>query len=99
MNTQLNRVLCTHAVEMTSPRRIEACSAVPSDTLVLSDGTQLRIRPLGVRDRDGMAQLFARLSPESRYRRFLAPKPDRKSVVEGKGVDDGGRERVRREEG
>ena len=42
--------------------------------LVLADGTRLRLRPLGAEDRDGFAALFARLSPESRYRRFLSPK-------------------------
>ena len=42
--------------------------------LVLVDGTRLRLRPLGSEDRDGFAALFARLSPESRYRRFLSPK-------------------------
>ena len=36
---------------------------------------ELRLRPLGSDDRDGLAALFARLSPESRYRRFLSPKP------------------------
>lgn len=42
--------------------------------LVLGDGTRLRLRPLGSEDRDGFAALFARLSPESRYQRFLSPK-------------------------
>lgn len=42
--------------------------------LALADGTRLRVRPLGSDDRDGVAALFARLSPESRYRRFLSPK-------------------------
>ena len=40
----------------------------------LADGTRLRLRPLVSEDRDGFAALFARLSPESRYRRFLTPK-------------------------
>ncbi len=42
--------------------------------LVLANGTRLRLRPLSSDDRDGVAALFARLSPESRYRRFLSPK-------------------------
>ena len=33
------------------------------------------IRPLVVGDRDGLAALFGRLSPESRRLRFLSPKP------------------------
>ena len=36
----------------------------------------LRLRPLEPSDRDGVASLFTRLSPESRRRRFLAPKPE-----------------------
>jgi RimJ/RimL family protein N-acetyltransferase len=44
-------------------------------SLLLSDGTQLRLRPLQASDRDGVAALFARLSPTSRFRRFLSPKP------------------------
>jgi protein lysine acetyltransferase len=35
----------------------------------------VHIRPLGAGDRDGLAALFARLSPDSRYRRFMSPKP------------------------
>lgn len=53
---------------------VRAFSAGPTDVLVLADGTRLRLRPLGSEDRDGYAALFARLSPESRYRRFLSPK-------------------------
>jgi RimJ/RimL family protein N-acetyltransferase len=45
------------------------------DELVLPDGTILRVRPLDAGDRAGLAALFARLSPESRRRRFLGPKP------------------------
>jgi RimJ/RimL family protein N-acetyltransferase len=40
----------------------------------LADGTQLRIRPIGCEDRDGLAAMFERLSPESRHRRYLSPK-------------------------
>lgn len=35
----------------------------------------IRLRPLGVRDRDGLATLFRRMSANSRYSRFLSPKP------------------------
>ena len=41
---------------------------------VLADGTRLRFRPIDSGDRDGLAALFARLTPESRRRRFLSPK-------------------------
>jgi GNAT superfamily N-acetyltransferase len=42
--------------------------------LVVADGTRLRFRPIDAGDRDGLASLFARLSPESRRRRFLSAK-------------------------
>ena len=51
-----------------------ADSAGATDALVLTDGTRLRLRPIGTDDRDGLATLFARLTPESRRRRFLSPK-------------------------
>ena len=35
----------------------------------------LHVRPLGPADRAPLADAFARLSDESRYRRFLGPKP------------------------
>ena len=43
--------------------------------LVLADGRRLQIRPIRPDDADGLAGLFARLGPDSRYRRFLSPKP------------------------
>lgn len=46
------------------------------DTQALADGSQLRIRPLGAGDREGLAGLFARMSPQSRHTRFLTPKPE-----------------------
>jgi RimJ/RimL family protein N-acetyltransferase len=42
--------------------------------LVLANGTSLRFRPIDSDDGDRLAALFARLSPESRRRRFLSPK-------------------------
>jgi RimJ/RimL family protein N-acetyltransferase len=61
-------------LESMASTSVQASSAGPTDVLVLADGTRLRLRPLGSEDRDGFAALFARLSPESRYRRFLSPK-------------------------
>jgi GNAT superfamily N-acetyltransferase len=43
-------------------------------TEVLPDGTVIRIAPLRRGDRAAVTGLFARLSPESRLRRFLSPK-------------------------
>ena len=55
-----------------------ACAATADphrpDELVLADGRRLRVRPIGPEDRERLAGLFARLSDESRYRRFLGPK-------------------------
>jgi RimJ/RimL family protein N-acetyltransferase len=45
------------------------------DELVLDDGTRLSLRPLTRDDRDGLLSLFHRLSEESRWRRFMSPKP------------------------
>jgi GNAT superfamily N-acetyltransferase len=54
----------------------------PSDELVLigapialRDGSRVRIRRLRDSDRELLLRGFRRLSPESRYRRFLAPTP------------------------
>jgi GNAT superfamily N-acetyltransferase len=44
-------------------------------TVSLRDGSRVRIRPIEPGDREDLADGFARLSPDSRYRRFLAPKP------------------------
>jgi RimJ/RimL family protein N-acetyltransferase len=43
--------------------------------LVLADGTRISLRQVDADDRAGMAALFARLTPQSRYQRFLSPKP------------------------
>jgi RimJ/RimL family protein N-acetyltransferase len=51
-------------------------SGAADDGLVLADGTRILLRPLSTDDRAGLAALFARLTPESRYRRFLSPKPE-----------------------
>lgn len=58
-------------------KAMPAGGAVPcadGTTEVLSDGTVIRIAPLRRGDRAAVTGLFARLSPESRLRRFLSPK-------------------------
>jgi RimJ/RimL family protein N-acetyltransferase len=45
-----------------------------ADALVLANNRLLTLRPIGNGDGDGLAALFARLSPESRRRRFFSPK-------------------------
>jgi RimJ/RimL family protein N-acetyltransferase len=41
----------------------------------LRDGTRVVLRPLKAEDRDLVVAAFDRLSPRSRYRRFLSPTP------------------------
>jgi len=53
---------------------LRASCPAATDLLVLSNGIRLRFRPISPDDRDRLAQLFSRLSPQSRYRRFLSPK-------------------------
>ncbi len=44
--------------------------AQPLPPVLVAEGERLAVRPLEHSDRDGLAKLFARLSQESRYRRF-----------------------------
>jgi GNAT superfamily N-acetyltransferase len=65
------------AVDRIAPAdpRISRFSSAPlADTLVLADGMRLGFRPINCDDGEGLAALFARLTSESRRRRFLAPK-------------------------
>jgi RimJ/RimL family protein N-acetyltransferase len=43
--------------------------------ICLRDGERLGARPIRPSDKDALTAFFARLSPQSRHRRFLAPKP------------------------
>jgi protein lysine acetyltransferase len=51
---------------------IAPCAQVGTETLL--DGTVIRIEPLRRGDDSAVTGLFARLTPESRLRRFLSPK-------------------------
>jgi RimJ/RimL family protein N-acetyltransferase len=44
------------------------------DSLVLADGRRLKIRSIERQHRGRLRRLFMRLTPESRYRRYLSPK-------------------------
>src|SRR6516165_2613346 len=46
-----------------------------ADAVAATTGTRFSLRPLCVSDREALRTLFARLSPESRRRRFLTGKP------------------------
>jgi RimJ/RimL family protein N-acetyltransferase len=51
-----------------------AFSAADAESLVGANRTRISFWRVGAGDRAGMAVLFARLTPESRYQRFLSPK-------------------------
>jgi RimJ/RimL family protein N-acetyltransferase len=53
---------------------LRVSSAAATDALMLADGTRLLLRPIRREDRERLAALFARLTPESRHGRFLSPK-------------------------
>ena len=40
-------------------------------TLTLKDGTRMLVRPIVPEDKDLLVEGFARLSPQTRFRRFL----------------------------
>ncbi len=44
--------------------------------MTLRDGSQVEVRPIEAEDKDLIRRGFDRLSPESRYRRFLTPLPE-----------------------
>jgi GNAT superfamily N-acetyltransferase len=54
--------------------RLRRSLAEATEALMLADDTRLLLRPIGREDREALAALFARLTPESRHRRFLSPK-------------------------
>ena len=59
---------------MTVRGTVCAFSAAAAESLVVANGTRISLRQVGADDRAGVAALFARLSPQSRYQRFLSPK-------------------------
>jgi hypothetical protein len=58
----------------TTRMTLRASCPAATDLLVLANRTRLRFRPISPDDHERLARLFARLTPESRYRRFLSPK-------------------------
>jgi RimJ/RimL family protein N-acetyltransferase len=71
-----NRETLDEADQLLARTNVRTSAAQPTDTLLVADGTRLLLRPIGPDDRDRVAALFDRLSPQSRYRRFLSPKPE-----------------------
>ncbi|MEW6272747.1 MAG: GNAT family N-acetyltransferase [Thermodesulfobacteriota bacterium] len=66
-------------VLISHPGDVPAAARRPAGALErlhsLRDGTVVRLRPIGPADADELRAGFARLSPESRYRRFFSPVP------------------------
>jgi GNAT superfamily N-acetyltransferase len=54
---------------------VPGSSIDPAGHLRLGDGTDIALRPILPGDASLLAASFARLSPQSRYRRFLSPVP------------------------
>jgi RimJ/RimL family protein N-acetyltransferase len=57
------------------PAVLPTMPATAAHLLCLRDGERLTARAIRPDDKDALVAFFARLSPESRRRRFLAPKP------------------------
>jgi RimJ/RimL family protein N-acetyltransferase len=74
MHSQLTHIVARDRIaEMHAAA--ERARQANAEALVLADGTRLRIQAIERQDRDRLRRLFMRLSPESRYRRYLTPKP------------------------
>jgi len=75
MHPQLTQII---AQERTADLRTaaERSRRTVTQPLVLADGRRLKIRAIEREDRDRLRRLFMRLTPESRYRRYLSPKPE-----------------------
>ena len=75
MHSQLNQLIAQERIADLRAAAERSRSAA-KDQLELEDGRRLRIRPIEREDRDRFRGLFARLAPESRYRRYFPPKPE-----------------------
>jgi RimJ/RimL family protein N-acetyltransferase len=73
MKPQLSYVVAQELAQMRATAGQSRQTA--NDELRLADGRRLKIQPIERRDRDRLRGLFMRLTPESRYRRYLTPKP------------------------
>jgi hypothetical protein len=75
MHPQLTHII---AQERTTDLRSAAkrSALTVTEPLVLADGRRSKIRPIEREDRDRLRRLFMRLTPGSRYRRYLSPKSE-----------------------
>jgi RimJ/RimL family protein N-acetyltransferase len=75
MHSDLNYIIARqHIAELRAAA--ERSRWPDGDRLVLADGRRLTIRPIEREDGAGLRGLFARLTPDSRYRRYHSPKPE-----------------------
>ena len=58
---------------MLSTAQLVSTPAASTSEIALAGGLTLRLRPIEPSDKDGLHRGFDRLSPTSRYRRFLSP--------------------------
>ena len=66
----------TYTQRYTQPVPADARQTSADIGSAATEGARFSLRPLRVSDRDALRALFARLSPESRRRRFLTGKPE-----------------------
>lgn len=57
---------------MTPSKALCASSPATAENFAVANGTRISLRQIRADDRAGLAALFTRLFPESRYRRFLS---------------------------
>jgi hypothetical protein len=62
-------------MKLTSPETIPARRTLAGTEITSRDGARLVVRPMRRSDAGALAHAVASLSAESRYRRFLTPKP------------------------
>ena len=75
MHSHLNQLIAQeHIADLRAAA--ERYRSAAGARLELSDGRRLRIRSIEREDRDRFRSLFARMAPESRYRRYFSPKPE-----------------------
>jgi len=69
-----HRVVCAHRSSIRGSRWCKWRAAEYEERVFLRDGTTVLIRSIRLEDKHELGSGFERLSPLSRYRRFLGPK-------------------------
>jgi GNAT superfamily N-acetyltransferase len=86
---ELQSAVVRGAELLTRPAALPSCSAPPgyrdtadSGLLSLPDGTTVQVCRAGPEHQEALGDFFARLSPESRLRRFFTPSPPPREVID-----------------